>query len=272
MAKPKPKRHLLIRTLWAIVVLLLGPISVLAFGSLDLTTHWSDASLASSGKSPRPDEYSPPLVQVYGARAYNWRGAFGIHTWIATKRKNDPHYKVFQVIGWNLYRGRSAVSERMGGPPDFLWFNAEPKLLLERSGAGIEQLIDQIEQAVQEYPYPDTYHAWPGPNSNTFIAYIARRVPELGLDLPPTAIGKDYLVNGQIIGRAPSGSGWQLSLLGLVGITVAAEEGVELNLLGLSAGIDINDLALRLPGLGRVELIAQDQIPARLTPAISDIK
>jgi hypothetical protein len=49
----------------------------------------------------------------------------------------------------------------------------------------------------------------------------------------------------------PSGTGWQLSLFGLFGIGLAWEEGVEINVLGLSAGIDLNDLTLRLPGLGR---------------------
>jgi len=53
-------------------------------------------------------------------------------------------------------------------------------------------------------------------------------------------------------GSQPNGTGWQFSLLGLLGIGFAREEGVELNLLGLSAGIDFNDLALRLPGVGRL--------------------
>jgi len=252
MAQTKLKRRYLYRTIWTILVLLLGPISVLAFGKLDLDTHWSRASLASSGKSPLPYTHKPALIQVYGARAYNWRGAFGIHTWIAAKRANARHYTVYQVIGWNLYRGQSTVSVHKGGPPDFLWFNAEPKLLLEHRGPETEQMINKIEQAVTDYPYPYRYHAWPGPNSNTFTAFIARRVPELRLDLPPTAIGKDYLANGKIIDQTPSGTGWQLSLLGILGVTLAQEEGIELNLLGLSAGIDINDLRLRLPGFGRV--------------------
>jgi hypothetical protein len=82
---------------------------------------------------------------------------------------------------------------------------------------------------------------------------VARQVPELGLDLPPTAIGKDYLPDGKLVDAMPSGSGWQVSLLGLFGIGLAWEEGIELNVLGLAAGVDVNDLALRLPGLGRFE-------------------
>ena len=92
---------------------------------------------------------------------------------------------------------------------------------------------------------------WPGPNSNTFVAWVAREVPELGLDLPPTAIGKDYLGPATFAARAPSGSGWQVSLWGLAGLTVAREEGIELNLLGLGFGVDVDDLALRLHGWGR---------------------
>ena len=40
--------------------------------------------------------------------------------------------------------------------------------------------------------------------------------------------------------------------IGLLGVGLAREEGIELNILGLSAGIDLNDLALRLPGIGRI--------------------
>jgi hypothetical protein len=240
-----------------VAVLLVGPFGVLAFGDLDLETHWSTASRASSGQAPDPLQTPEALIQVYGARAYNWRGAFGIHTWIAAKRRHAAHYTVYQVIGWNLYRGRSVVSVTHGGPPDFLWYNARPELLLERRGPGVDALIDRIEGAVAAYPYENEYRVWPGPNSNSFTAFVARQVPELGLDLPPTAIGKDFLTDGRILQRMPSGSGWQVSLFGLLGIGLAREEGIELNLLGLAAGLDLNDLGLRLPGIGRVALLSR---------------
>jgi len=237
------------------LVLLLGPLGVLALGKLDLETHWSAASLASSGQAPKPAEHPQALVQVYAARAFNWRGAFAVHTWIASKRAGADHYTVYQVIGWNLHRGRSVVTVTKDGPPDFLWYNARPELLVEHSGASAAAMIDDIEQAVADWPYPFEYHIWPGPNSNSFTAFVARRVPGLGVDLPPTAIGKDYLGNGDWIGPMPSGSGWQVSAGGLIGIGVAAEEGIEINLFGLGVGIDFNDAVLRLPGFGRVPLL-----------------
>ena len=77
-------------------------------------------------------------------------------------------------------------------------------------------------------------------------------MPELRLDLPPTAIGKDYLTNGSVIASSPSGTGYQFSLFGLVGILVGAEEGLEVNVLGLTFGIDPLDLAVKLPMIGTI--------------------
>ena len=241
-----------LRLLLLVPLLLLGPLGVLAFGNLNLHTHWSEAGTASIGQAPTAAEDPEPIVQVYGARAYNWRGAFGIHTWIATKRRGADVYRIYQVIGWNLYRGRSTISVSRAERPDFSWFGAPPDLLADHRGSGVTEMIDRIEDAVASYPYPHEYRVWPGPNSNSFTAYVARQIPELGLDLPPTAIGKDYLSDGKVFGPMPSGSGWQFSLLGLLGFGIAWEEGIELNVLGLSAGFDINDLALRLPGIGRL--------------------
>jgi hypothetical protein len=138
--------------------------------------------------------------------------------------------------------------------PDNYWFESRPDLLVDRRGEGVDRLIDRVEAAAREYPYPATYRTWPGPNSNTFTAFIARAVPELKLDLPPTAVGKDFLPGGAPVGVTPSGTGFQLSLLGLAGVLVGWEEGFELNLLGLTFGLDWNRPALKLPGVGRVGL------------------
>lgn len=234
------------------MVLLAGPIAVLASGGVDLGPDWRVASRGSSGQAPDPALEPAAVVQVYGARTVRWRGAFGIHSWIAAKRTGEPEYTTYQVIGWRAYRGLSAVDIRRGAVPDGRWFGQYPELLADRRGPGVDALIDRIEAAVSSYPWPARYRVWPGPNSNTFVAHIARQVPELGLDLPPTAIGKDFLGDTAFFARAPSGTGWQVSVYGLLGATLAWEEGIELNLLGLAAGIDFNDLALRLPGLGRV--------------------
>jgi hypothetical protein len=240
-------------------LMLLGPLGVLAFGEVDTRAHWSTGSRASSGQAPDARSEPAAVVQVYGARTLGWRGAFGIHTWVATKREHAPDWTIHHVIGWRHYRGLPSVATQTG-TPDFHWFGAYPHLLADRRGPGVDALIDRIEAAVAAYPYADLYRAWPGPNSNTFTAFVAREVPELAVDLPATAIGKDYLP-GTLVARMPSGTGWQLSLFGLLGVGVARHEGVEFNLLGLSAGIDFDDLALRLPGVGRFALTSEAVAP-----------
>jgi hypothetical protein len=50
----------------------------------------------------------------------------------------------------------------------------------------------------------------------------------------------------------PSRTGVQLSVGGFAGVAVGWVEGVELNFLGLVAGVDIRRPALKLPGWGRI--------------------
>ena len=64
------------RVLVLVAILLAGPLAVLAFGKLDLDTHWSAASNAGSGQVGRASEQAQAVVQVFGARTYRWRGAF----------------------------------------------------------------------------------------------------------------------------------------------------------------------------------------------------
>jgi hypothetical protein len=213
--------------------------------------HWSEARWDSSGLAPAAATTPAPVVQVYAARAWGWKGVFAVHSWIVFKRASAPAFERYEVVGWGVRRGAPAVRRNMR-EIDGRWAGNPPRILLDRRGPEVEALIDRIEAAIADYPYPDAYRTWPGPNSNTFIAHIARTVPELGLELPPTAIGKDYLNNGSLFGRTPSGTGYQLSLLGLLGLSLAREEGLELNLLGLTFGVDPLDFAVKLPGIGRL--------------------
>jgi hypothetical protein len=117
---------------------------------------------------------------------------FAIHTWIAVKRTGDDHYTVYDVVGWRI-RNNLPVMRVAQDIPDRYWFGAKPTLLKSHQGAGIDKLIDAIDQAAKDYPWATTYQAFPGPNSNTFIAWIAKKVPELDLQLPFSAIGSGYV-------------------------------------------------------------------------------
>ncbi len=241
------------RTAWVLPTLLILGLVLAPLEGYGVASDWRTASRAPVGIAPDPKVDREAIIQVYAARAYGWRGRFGVHSWIAAKRADAPRIEVYEVIGWRAYRGYPSVvvSNR---PADARWFGNPPDILADVRGVGVDALIDRLEQAVSAYPHSDSYTIWPGPNSNTFVAHVARALPELRLDMPPTAIGKDFLPDGGVIAAAPSGTGYQFSLFGLFGILVAAEEGLEINVLGLTLGIDPLDLAVKLPGIGRIGL------------------
>ncbi|MBW8906591.1 MAG: DUF3750 domain-containing protein [Betaproteobacteria bacterium] len=200
------------------------------------------------GLAPDPAKTSEAVVQVYGARTMGVKGIFGVHTWIAVKPSDTPSWTVYEIIGWRLRWADSAlvIRERQ---PDAPWFGAQAELYADKRGAGVDELIQRIDKAARSYPYANTYTLWPGPNSNTFTAWIARQMPELQVDLPATAVGKDY-IGSTFVSTAPSGTGFQFTLAGLLAVAAGPVEGFELNLLGLNFGA--NGSAIKLPLVGRV--------------------
>jgi hypothetical protein len=216
-------------------------------GGMAVTAQdWRTASREPMGTAPDPKLVREAMVQVYGARTVGAKGYFGVHTWVAVKPTDATEWTTYEVIGWRLRYSDTAVVVR-NRAPDGRWFGAEPELYAEKRGAGVDALIKRIDEAARSYPYAAEYSVYPGPNSNTFTSWIARKVPELDLDLPSTAIGKDYL-GGSVIGSAPSGRGYQLSLGGLLGVAASPVDGLELNLLGLNFGV--SSWGLKLPFFG----------------------
>ncbi|GHC28204.1 hypothetical protein GCM10010082_21910 [Kushneria pakistanensis] len=235
-----------------LALLLTGPAIVWWLGGIDTRTGWASAGRESAGLAPRAEAFDGAVVQLYGARAFAWRGAFAMHTWIAVKAAGASHYTTYEVQGW-----RQPTVRMRYGTPDREWFGQRPHLMADLRGDQATRAIAHIEQAVDEYPWPQRYRVFPGPNSNTFIAWLIRQVPELEVEMPSLALGKDYLIDGarplgHFFGPAPSGTGYQISLYGLLGIMVARDEGLEFNLLGLVFGVDPLDLAIKLPGIGRI--------------------
>jgi hypothetical protein len=203
-----------------------------------------------------PIAAAEPVVQVWGARTRGPKGIFGVHSWVAVKPAGATEYTVYEVVGWRLRWTDTAVVVRNRAPNH--WFGAAGELYAEKRGPGVEELIERIDKAAREYPYAKTYTVWPGPNSNTFTAWIARAVPELEVDLPATAIGKDYTES--MVTTAPSGKGFQFSLRGLLGIAASSVDGFELNILSLNFGVSSS--GVKLPIVGR---IGTPRIPAAIT-------
>ena len=234
--------------IWTIVIILC---SFVIYDSTFNYVHWQKANRDSAGIAPQPETEKEAIVQVYAARTYNWRGYFAVHPWVSVKKKNEDFYTVYQVMGWQLRRTGSSVSAQKD-IPDRYWYGSKPQLLQTLTGKEAEEAIPQIEQAVIDYPYADRYELWPGPNSNTFVTHIIRNVPALTVELPATAIGKDFIGYNDFVAPTASGTGKQFSLLGLLSLSIGLKEGIEIGFLGLSLGIDWYPPALKLPIIGRI--------------------
>ncbi|WP_127718204.1 DUF3750 domain-containing protein [Halobacteriovorax sp. HLS] len=212
---------------------------------------WREASRQSVGIAPLAADLKEDIVLIYYARAFSWRGNFGIHPWVAWKKKEDSQYTVAQVTSWNLRREGTTVSVKRD-LPDRKWYDNDPTQLFEARGQKASKIIKKLKALIKDYPYKDNYTLWPGPNSNTFVSHLIRNIDELDIELPAHGIGKDYFGKTKFISNTASNTGFTLSLFGALGLTLGAAEGVEINLLGLHFGVDFWTPALKLPFFGRV--------------------
>ena len=153
---------------------------------------WRTASRQPAGIATAPSEDNRAIIEFYAADAFSWRGWFAVHPWIAIKEENATEYNVYEVIGWQVRQGLPAIRQYQTSTPDRYWYGSKPELLLSIKGDKAAMLIPKIQQAIALYPWANEYSVFPGPNSNTFVAWIGLQVPELGLELPFSAIGSGY--------------------------------------------------------------------------------
>lgn len=226
---------------------------------------WSTADWSSAGILPPASAMPEAVVRVYAARTGRWKGIVAHHSWIVVKEAGAARYTRYDVVGWGLPVRTDAYA------PDGRWFGNDPELVLALDAARAAQAIPGIRAAVADYPYRSlgTYRVWPGPNSNTFAAHVIARIPDNDVTLPPTALGKDWTPPGRFLERTPSGTGFRASLNGYAGVTLGWVEGLEINLLGAVAGLDLRRPALKLPAWGRIGLAPSPEPDATAQPSRS---
>jgi hypothetical protein len=216
----------------------------------DRPMSWRNADWSSTGLLPRAADHPEARLLILSGRTGGLKGLLAVHSWVVIKRENARSWTRYDVVGWgNPLRLN-------GWAPDGRWFGDVPYVVADLRGADAAALIPKVEQAVKEYRYANDgdYRIWPGPNSNTFVATVLRSIPELRATLPPNAVGKDFRETPIYAGPTDSRTGLELSLLGIFGVKLGWIEGLELNFLGLVAGLDFRYPALKLPGFGRVAL------------------
>lgn len=99
------------------------------------------------------------------------------HRWEVWQTKNAGGYSV-----GHLHRDLKHPDAGVGGGP--------ARIAAEWTGAEAERIKEVLESAAQ-YPHCFRYRYWPGPNSNTFAAWVLRRAG-IRHDLPRRALGRNY--------------------------------------------------------------------------------
>jgi hypothetical protein len=237
------------RVLHAFAIVFLLPVIVHAtvWSAKGWPASWRAADWTSAGVLVLPDKFPAATVRIYSARTGGWKGIFATHSWIVLKRKNADHYDRYDVVGWGTPVRKSSQ------PPDGRWYGNAPELVKAIDGPAAEALIPDVERAIADYRWSKRgqYSVWPGPNSNTFVAAILAEVPHIAASLPSTAVGRDFPANGAWLTRTGAG-GWRLNAGGYLGLAVGDQMGVEIQILGLVAGIDLLPFGVKIPAFGRI--------------------
>ncbi|WP_114390212.1 DUF3750 domain-containing protein [Notoacmeibacter marinus] len=211
---------------------------------------WRQADWGSSGLLPPASEAEDAAIYILAARTGGLKGALAVHSWLVTKAPNAARYNRYDKVGWGQPVRQNSY------PADGRWYSNDPFVVAAFHGDTAMRLLPQIEAAIRSYPFHRNgdYRIWPGPNSNSFIAHVLDAVPELQTALPSNAVGRDFRPGLFAFDIAPDHRDLHVTLGGLAGFAIGARYGLELQFLGLVAGFDFAQPAIKVPGWGRFSL------------------
>ena len=116
-------------------------------------------------------------------------GALAVHYWFVVF--DGP-----SCTRWEVWQTKNAgphcighVHRDLKGPDDGV--GGGPARTAARWDGEAARRIAGVLQRIERYPYCERYRYWPGPNSNTFAAWVLR---EAGVEQPLQwkALGKNY--------------------------------------------------------------------------------
>jgi hypothetical protein len=244
-------RRVLTLVFWLFLIGFALPIGISAalyYSGTEAKADWRNADRASAGLLEEPLLHSDAAIRIYAARTVRWRGVFAVHCWLVYKAKGAAAYTRYDYTAW------TELPVRMNGyAPDGRWFGRLPETVYALDGEAADRLIPKLEEAIRTYPLSAAgdYHAWPGPNSNTFIQALLDAVPEIDATLPALAIGKDFPYDGKWLRVTADGAGLRVSFAGYAGVTLGWREGLAIGFGGAGLRLDLRRPAIEFPGLGR---------------------
>lgn len=211
---------------------------------------WRQADWSASGLLPLADQVEGAAIYVMAARTGGLKGAFAVHSWIVTKPAGAIRYTRYDKVGWGTPIRINAY------PADGRWYSNTPWIVRAVHGEEAERLLPAVEAAIASYPYARSgdYRIWPGPNSNSFVAHVVSAVPELGARMPANAIGRDFAPGFAALDWSENTWDLRATLGGYLGFAAGWTRGLEVHFLGLVAGVDITEPAIKVPAFGTLPL------------------
>jgi hypothetical protein len=118
-------------------------------------------------------------------------GAIAEHYWFVTF---DPSGACER---WEVWQTQNAGGRSFGhlhcdfkGPGDGVG-GGPSRVIAQWGGGDALNVLEVLKSAEQTYPFRECYLPWPGPNSNTFVAWVLLRAG-IEFALSWKAIGKDF--------------------------------------------------------------------------------
>jgi Protein of unknown function (DUF3750) len=209
-----------------------------------------------------PNPPSTSVVQLRYATLPHFLRAIAVHSWFA----------VFDAVSgrwqrWEVWQAKDAGGTSLGHihcdlrHPDCGVGGGPYRLAAEWHGSAARRICAVLANA-QQYPHRDRYRAWPGPNSNTFVAWVLH---EAGLHhwCDPRAIGKDYC--GLFGMRLSFRLAYAQVETPLLGVKLSLHDGAELHLLGLTCGLRWSPIEVCTP-FGRMGFGKMAGLPRNVHP------
>ena len=207
-----------------------------ANGACVVRTRGAASTLPNAGLGPR----DRPHVAVLSGTMPGVFGDVARHSWIVANVR-DPsgafRYRRFEWLG-------GAAATDSDNPFDYFG-DGEVAIhgVITDDPAQIATMVACLERETRLY-HDANCGCWPGPNSNTFADGLIR-VCGLGIELPATALGRDY--RGPVGASITEGrTGVQLETW-VGGVKLGVKEGVSADLAGLSLGVHFWPPGIEVP-------------------------
>ena len=101
-------------------------------------------------------------------------GFLAAHYWFVVEDAGERHR-------WEVWQSANAGGRSAGHlhcdlkPPEANVGGGPTRLAAEWRGEEARRIAEVLARCAQEYPFCEKYFAWPGPNSNTFVAWVLER-------------------------------------------------------------------------------------------------